>query len=359
MVLIPAGRARLQNLLAALPTLESGTELILRPDADQVTATLRRDGTPPRVFTETPTGIVELVPEADPGLPGARLLASAAELQALLRPHVGTIAETKVVAWRPARRAVVRVTAADGTVHWLKFLDERSHRRACRAFAALGRSVAPMHLVSPSHYFASECAWLAPCARGTSLRSRIAQGDTLPLTTIASGLAALAYTETNGDLPVFDFARARKAAVDVLDKAAVMRPELADLAEAVGRLVDPAPPEHQGFVHGDLHDKQLFVTDTGVSLIDLEGMALGDPRFDLSNLAEHVRLRDLQQTGEDSGIGDVVLARCGLLPTAPATQLFRTVVRARLCGVYALRPRWRPLVDRLVRETRTLMEQLP
>lgn len=358
MVLSPATTARVRNLLSALPTLDAGTELILRPDADGVSATLRHDGRAPRVFAEGQDGVVELSPATDRGLPGAVLLADDGALRDLLHPFVGAIASTTLVAWRPGRRAVVKISAADGAVHWLKLLDQRGHRRARAAFAAIGRAFAPMHLVLPSRHFDEQCAYLAASARGTALRTLLAHGEVMPLTAIASGLAALAYTETSGELPTIDFARARQAAVDLLIKAAFLWPELADLAEATSRLAEPQAG-HSGFVHGDLHDKQLFVDGPHTSLIDLEGVAVGDPRFDLANLAEHVRLRDLQQHGRDSGLGDVVSARCGLLPTAIPTRLFRAVVRARLCGVYALRPRWRPLVTRLVHETRASMEQLP
>lgn len=359
MVLIPTHHARQRALLAALPTIDADTELILRPDGDCMLATLRRNDAPPRVFAHVQERVVELLPGDDAGLVGAPLLAPDQELlHRTLLPHIGPIADARLVSWRPHRRAVVRIAGSDGRIHWLKLLDPKGYRRATHAFTVLGRPVAPMRLASPTHFLTEHAAYLAPAAPGQSLRTLLAEGRAVPLTTIAQGLLALAYTEVRGELPVLDFAHARTAAVNLLRKAAEMRPELLELGAALDRLPTPPAPRHPSFVHGDLHDKQLFVDEHGTTLIDLEGMAIGDPRFDLVNLAEHVRLRDVQQTGSDSGFGDVVLARWGLLPEATNTLLFRIVVRARLCGVYALRPRWRPLVDRLLHETRSTMANL-
>lgn len=349
--------SRLDALLAALPTLDAGTELIVRP-GDDATATLRAEGLPPRVFARRDGEVVELCPAEDAGLPGRELLADRAELQRVLREHTGTIAEARLVAWRPGRRAVVRVGAADGSVHWLKLLDQRGHRRARRAFAALGESVAPTTLLLPSAELPQHCAFLAPNAPGRSLRTMLAAGDAVALASVARHLAALARTEIRGEVPTIDFARARAAAVDMLAKAAAVRGDLHDVAAAIGSLPAIAPPREPRFVHGDLHDKQLFLDGGRAFLIDLEGLGAGDARFDATNLAEHVRLRELQQGGTDSGLADMVLAGCGIEAGDPEANAFRLVVRARLCGVYALRPRWRALVDRLTRETKNLSERL-
>ncbi|MBL8749753.1 MAG: phosphotransferase [Planctomycetes bacterium] len=355
MVLTTSLRARAERLLADMPSAEPGDEVILRPVACGVEATLRRDGAAPRVFAATDEGALERHPADDTGLPGASLLTNAAALRALLEPTIGAITATRLVAWRPSRRAVVRIDTAAGHTHWLKLLDERGHRRSKRTFAALGRVLSPMRLAVPKHCFDDHCAHLAANAPGTSLRAMLAAGEA-PITAIARGAAALAYTEVGDTLPTIDFARARAQAVDLLTKASAMRSDLAELGAAIGRLPEPEPPARRGFVHGDLHDKQMFVANGETCVIDLEGAGVGDSRFDVANLAEHVRLRELQRRDTDSGLGDVVVARCGLLPDAAATRLFRAVVRARLCGVYALRPRWAALVDRLCTETRTLME---
>jgi len=348
----------LRDLIAALPPLAAGTELILRADGDTPTATLRRDGEVPRVFQRTNGRVDEIRPHDDDGLIGRALLADPAALQDALRDHTGPIASADVVAWRPRRRAVVRIAGNDGRVHWLKLLDAKSHRRAQRAFAALGRPVAPITPMTPAAALPAHGAFLAANAPGRSLRSILAIGGPLPLTTVAHGLIALGYCDVGDDVPFVDFAKTRTAAIDLLQKATAVRADLHELANGLAELAAVPAPRLVGFVHGDLHDKQIFVDGERTFLIDLEGLGIGDSRFDIANLAEHVRLRELQQNGTDSGLADDVAARCGLSPTDPEALAFRVVVRARLCGVYALRPRWHALVDRLVAETSLVLEQL-
>ncbi len=349
--------AEFRALLAEVPTLAPGTELILRPDARGAMATLRPEGAPPRVFLHTANGIVEQLPHDDSRLPGAPLLADQALLQARLAPLVGAVADAHLVAWRPGRRAVVRVTTGAGAVHWLKLLDRKGHRRASATFAAIGDTLSPLRLALPAHVLEDDCAHLTADAAGRSLRSLLGSGAAIPMTLLTQGLLALGYTDLRAGLPLLDFAHAQRATAGMLEKAACMRHELGVLAEQIRHLPTPALTQ-TAFVHGDLHDKQLFLGHGTATLIDIEGVGVGDPRFDHVNLAEHVRLRDLQQHGRDGGFADEFLARCGMTSDEPAALLFRAVVRARLCGVYALRPRWRPLVDVLLQETRELMERL-
>lgn len=343
------------RLLAGLPT-DPGAELILRHDGERATATLRHDGRQPRVFVATDNSPHELLPSTDAGLPGHLLLAEPATLATAIEPHLGPMASARIVAWRPGRRAVVQVALKSGAVAWLKLLDRKTWKRANRVFDAVAEAMPPMRLCLPQHRFPEFCGYLAAAAPGTSLRTLLAQGNAPPLTVLTRSLLALGYTRTHGDLPVIDFASVRAASLGMLTKGAVLRADLDTIAAHLTDLPQPPSLAQPSLVHGDLHDKQLFVDDHGTSLIDLEGLALGDGRFDLANLAEHIRLRDLQQHGCDQGLADAVLARCGMHPEAPATRAFRAVVRARLCGVYALRPRWNELVTRLRSETLTLLE---
>lgn len=349
--------AELRALLAELPPLAPGTELILRPDPRGAMATLRSDGAPPRVFLYTTTGVVEQRPHEDQRLAGAHLLGATQDLHARLRPLVGTVADTRLVAWRPGRRAVVRVTTAAGAVHWLKLLDHKGHQRAAAVFAALGDTVSPVRLARPDHLLEDIGAHLAADATGQSLRSLLGTGTAVHLTLLTQALLALGSTELRAELPLLDFAHAQGATVGMLQKAAPVRAELSELAERVRQLPKPALTQ-VGFVHGDLHDKQLFLGHDTATLIDVEGVGVGDPRIDHVNLAEHVRLRELQQHGRAGGFAEELLVRCGIAGDEPVGLLFRAVVRARLCGVYALRPRWRPLLDLLLRETNQLLERL-
>ena len=47
-------------------------------------------------------------------------------------------------------------------------------------------------------------------------------------------------------------------------------------------------------VHGDLHDKNVFVTEDAAQFIDLDGIGRGTREDDVANLAVHLELRSLQ-----------------------------------------------------------------
>ncbi len=355
----PHLEASFDALLHTLPTLTSGVELILRPSDTGATATLRSEGSAPRVFAAEGGAVTERFAATDTGLPGAALLAQPERLRQELAACLDDVRDARLVAWRPGRRAVVRVVATNGTVHWLKLLDRKSWRRAAAAFAAVGSALPPTRLALPQLLLPEACAYLAPNAAGTSLRTLAANDAWPPITTLVRGLLALGYTDVCAELPRYDFERARAASLGSLAQGAVLRADLGDVADAITCLAAPEAPPRLGFVHGDLHDKQLFLDQDALTVIDLEGMAFGDMRFDLANLAEHVRLRDLQQHGTDSGRTDRLLARCGHGPDEPGMRAFRTVVRARLCGVYALRPRWQTLVATLREEVLALAGGAP
>lgn len=348
----------LARLLDALPP-HGHEEVILRGTGSDATATLRYADAAPRVFGVTPAGTRELLPAEDTRLPGHALLADRATLAAAVEPHIGALHESRLVAWRPGRRAVVRLTARNGTTWWLKLLDARGHRRASRLFADLGPALPPARLCRPTCMLPEHGAHLAPQAEGVALRTLLHAGSLPALPTLCRSLLAIGCTDAPVDLPRIDFGSARDAAVGMLAKAGGTAPALLALRDRVAALALMPMTGPLAFVHGDLHDKQIFVHANGADVIDLEGAGIGDARVDLTNLAEHLRLRDLQQGGEDSGLGDHLLARCGIDPDCDTTRAFRIVVRARLCGVYAQRPRWAALTSRLVHELDLLLPPQP
>lgn len=349
----------LRAQLAGLPPLPADAELILRPNEAGAVATVRREGQAPQVFGLDADGVRELRPEHDTNLPGAALLADPERLAAHLEPRLGPITGSRLVAWRPARRAVLCVQTVSGARVWLKLLDRKTHRRAKAVFAALPATLEPLVLQRPTFVLDDVCGLLAEDAAGVSLRTLLARGEELPWALLARAVLALSYTATDGELPLHDAARSRDAALVALRQGMQLVPELEALLAPVANASLPPAPSRLGFVHGDLHDKQLFLAEGRASLIDLEGMALGDPRCDVANLAEHLRLRELQQYGADRSLAERLLARCGHAADEPGLICLRALVRARLCGVYALRPRWRALVDRLALETRTLLKETP
>ncbi|MFT4514889.1 MAG: hypothetical protein ACI89X_002008 [Planctomycetota bacterium] len=363
-------------LLEQLPAVPNTAELILRDGIDGPSATIRYADRSPRVFVGGGLALRELLPEQDEGLVGAELLADANQLADVVAPAIGTVQATELVSWRPRRRAVVRVTTVAGDVHWLKLLDAKSYRRAQRAFGALGSALTPLQLAVPHTMLPGVGAYLSANSAGQSLRSLLAAAastgaESSPRSPASSlwsahltrALLAIGYTRLLGDvnaqrLPRIDFESSRSATLGMLRKGSAVSPELLTLVEQITELRAPTAATEQAFVHGDLHDKQVFVSSDQVSLIDLEGLGVGDARVDFVNLAEHLHLRDLQHHGRDRGLADDLLARCSFDASDRDMLAFRAVIRARLCGVYALRPRWRDLVEKLRSEVQTLVEEI-
>lgn len=339
------------RLRAGLPILEPATELILRTDDGRPSALLRPQGAPPRAFALTADGVRELRLADDAGLPAAAVLADDARLGAALQPALGAIAAPRLVAWRPGRRAVLRVLCGGSPV-FVKFLDRKTWKRAQATFAALGTPPPPLTFARASVLLPELCAYAAPAAPGTALRDLLARGVAPDWHLVDAAVRALAATPVAAGPAVHDFAAARAAAVKMLQKALPVDPVFGELAERTAALTGPAHLR-SGLVHGDLHDKQLFLDNGAAHLIDLEGIDRGDPTFDQVNLAEHLRLRALQQGGDDDGSAAALLDRLGV--DADLRRPWTACIRARLCGVYALRPRWAALTRRLVDETRSCL----
>ena len=198
-------------------------------------------------------------------------------------------------------------------------------------------------------------AYASKVAPGQSLREHLANGTACNWPLVDASLRALGQVEAEGQLPRHDFLTARDAAVKMLRKASMLGEHYAELASAVERVTPPAD-QALGFVHGDLHDKQIFLSRNHGTLIDLEGVGHGDTRFDLVNLAEHLRLRALQHKRAGDQTDSQLLDRFELTPDL--RKRWRLAIRARICAVYALRPRWATLTTQLIEETHQLLQDL-
>ena len=133
----------------------------------------------------------------------------------------------------------------------------------------------------------------------------------------------------------------------------------------------PRAPEHgRRFVGAELHAAigHLGHGRDGAALGDEDpaqaeaetpqrrAIGRGDAHFDVVNMAEQLRLRSLQQTGADDGMCDALLDRHEV--TGDVRARFGVAVRARLSGVYALRPKWAGLTQRLLSEVDAMLARL-
>ena len=108
-------------------------------------------------------------------------------------------------------------------------------------------------------------------------------------------------------------------------------------------------------VHGDFHDRQLLVHEHGLTWIDFDSLAAGEPMLDLANLTAHLSLRGLQGVREATH-ASVEAASEALLegydaPHDPAfaagLRFYQASTFLRLSLLYTLRPRWSALPPRL------------
>lgn len=344
--------------LATYPGLPADAEVVLHPTETGAIVSVRREGGRPTVLALDSDRACELHPQDDADLPGAHLLADPRQLAAQLEPRLGPIVGAHLVAWHPGRSAVSCVQTLAGPRVWLKLLDRTSHRHAKSALMAVQSTVDPLVLQRPTFVLDDVCGLLSEDAAGVALRTLMARGEELPMALLSRAVLALSYTTTLGELPIHDASRLRDAALVAVCRGSRLVPALEELSAPLAHATLPATLRTT-FVHGNLHDQQLFLARSRVSLIGLDGIALGDPRIDFATLAEHLRLHDLQLHGCDRGLADRFLSRCGHAAHEPELIRLRSLVRARLCGTHALRPRQAALVEQLRVESLAMLQANP
>lgn len=90
----------------------------------------------------------------------------------------------------------------------------------------------------------------------------------------------------------------------------VLRAIRPDLAEHVGRLRDQlaaALEQHvqlKGAVHADFHHTNVLVADEGITIIDLDEMAYGDPLLDVGRFLASLRIPSLRTFGNLDGLAE-------------------------------------------------------
>lgn len=194
--------------------------------------------------------------------------------------------------------------------------------------------------------------------RGASVYDRLRAGGCAPAVSVATAEALAALHGV--DVPGLRHHGVAEE-IDVVDHAIASAPLGERLRPAVTALLAElrrqAPRQEAGpvaFVHRDFYDKQVIVDDGRCVVIDFDTARLSFRELDVANYAAHLALRALQ----------------GYLPRAEALAHARAFVQAysrsgrvldaarlwwcaastwlRLTAVYAARPAWPGLPDRLV-----------
>lgn len=267
----------------------------------------------------------------------------------------------RLVVHRPGRRAVLRGTAPDAP--FVKVT------RAGRASDAVARHRTVQHILAGTAHV-PDVVWhtpdafaLAPVPGPTLLElgadpdcsgARLAEA----WHALGTALARLHATETAPvltaqHLPADEAATTRRWLEAAIRWRLLPAVEDSVLDAALAPLTS-ALPEPPRLVHRDLHEGQVLATDGGISLIDLDTAAWAEPAIDVANVLVHLGLRVRQGLLSESRRQAAQEAFLSGLTPAPSTlrrfDAYATAARLRLCGVYALRPRWRALAaDLLVR----------
>jgi hypothetical protein len=296
-------------------------------------------------------GSVEVVdPASDPGLPS---------LGRLLRTG-------KLVAYRPTRRAVVRLPGDGAHPHrYAKVL------RAGRVAPLVARHElleTVRHRAGPEfpafppllEWSDEEGVVTVGGVAGRSLHTVLRSARTEaagPVIAVARALASLHGVPLSGAVPAAGggrpLARWTARIGPFVDAATQARYESALAALPPVPTWTAAPR----LVHGDLHDGNVVLAESGVAIVDLDSVGTGHPATDVGNLAAHLVLRGLQAAGdpapgrrlasllvqEYAGAGGAAGERA--ISVAVARSLFR------LACVYVVRPRWRSVCPVLLAES--------
>lgn len=260
----------------------------------------------------------------DPGLAGLPCAESADCLaRSLERGHLDgpvnvTRVQTRLLRYRPGRRATFEVSA-----HVRAGADERGERLVAKVYhdrakaAAVARegrelvaqvAAAPLVLARVLAHDPDRAIVTQEHLAGRPLSvDVVAEATPLMREQLAGAAQALAVfhglTVSNGrarslerELQRFVTRSAGVLSVDEETGAALL-----DLAHRLLRL--PRPDRDQSLVHGDCKPGQFLVDGARVALLDLDHCGLADPVYDVGNLVASLRqqaIQDSQQAVQDS-----------------------------------------------------------
>lgn len=113
-------------------------------------------------------------------------------------------------------------------------------------------------------------------------------------------------------------------------------------------------------IHRDYYDKQVLYSEARTTLLDCDGLALGDPAQDVGNFSAHLFLRRLQHPDCKESIQRGLSAFEDTYDNnshafAGRVRWWRATTLARLAGLYSLRPRWRHLTPELLQAAGSLV----
>jgi aminoglycoside phosphotransferase (APT) family kinase protein len=281
---------------------------------------------------------VDRVPESDTALPGLAVWAS----------------KGKVLTHRPGRRAVVR--AGDRFVKLLRPERVEALLTRHRVLGELARRHPDAVPAVPAVIHAQPSAGIVVQRRLRGhplhdvLRGQDPEARRWALAQVASMLAGLRRVDVaDVSLPPASDGGDPTAWLELV---ATHRPALVGDYTEVHRALPPATAirSRPALVHGDLHDRNVYLFGEAVGFIDLDAFGIGDSAIDSGNLAAHIMLRALQR-GDDPDIGRAeVDAFLELTADDRATRGWAARTLFRLACLYQFRRRWSRLAPILLQQ---------
>ena len=291
----------------------------------------------------------EVRPEDDEGLP------------ALAR----WLDKGRLINYRVGRRATVAVPG-DAPTAYVKILPPRKAQKVVRRYQALHQLVAtaPAGVPRPPElldWLPEDGVIMLGAVPGGSLRDALLESPTEAqgaLQNAARGVAvlhALPCSEFDAPAvrPPMTMRQYANFAIDFVPERVADYRRALELLEANAPI---GPQDESRLVHGDLHDGNVLLNGTVVTLIDLDMLHLGHPVEDVGNLVAHLFLRALQAgAGPEVGRtnGEVFLnayARAGGRVDREAARRRGASSLFRLSCLYVFRGRWRALTPLLLDE---------
>ena len=266
-------------------------------------------------------------------------------------PGLAAAEGANLVAHRPERRAVVRLSPPQAPTTYVKLVRPRRLART-----VTGARLTAAGVTTPAVQAVDERAGRVTFAElpGRMLYDLLGDPRTTDahLATVSSAvgdaLRRLHRTTVDLPLPSHD-ATAELEVARRWVRLAAEHQLLDDRAADLHRLLEAAEDQlaatrpTQALLHRDLHDKQLLLDGTDVGLLDFDLAAFGDPALDVANLLTHLQLRTHQgrcSTDRARTCAAAVLDGYGPVPGDWQHRLaaYRTTARVRLVCVYAFRP---------------------
>ncbi len=254
--------------------------------------------------------------------------------------------------YRPGMRCQIRYWNARGTTCYGKVAVEKEPGRIFalheRVHAALERARSRCRVAEPLGYVAELHLTVMAAAPGTTFHDALRGGRDLDteVRAIARALADLHHLMVDGVDRLYDVADELelvqawvRAVSEILpDGASVLRASEARLLKH-----QPTAGNAGAIVHRDFYDKQVLLSPSGQTFLDMDTTCRGDPELDLGNFCAELQLRGMQfeQAERCLALGQAFLRSYPGRFDADRVEWYRQSSLLRLACGYTLRPRWR------------------